>query len=110
MSDSDLNGPILRLFEVVTKPGCAEPLLKSFATTSADVVRNEPGNVGYFFGSVVESRDDGVIFASVWENLRAVKDRFGNDWQTSYLPEGYEAMIERCSVRHMDLSGGWHVK
>ena len=31
-------GPVLRIFEVRTKPGCADALLENFATTSAKVV------------------------------------------------------------------------
>ena len=104
------NGPILRIFEVQTRPGCREKLLASFATTSADVVRNEPGNQGYFFGSLIEGNGEAVVFVSVWENLAAVKARFGKDWQVSFLPEGYEDMIVECSIRHLDVRDGWKVE
>lgn len=104
------SGPILRLFQVQAKAGCAQDLISKFATTSADVVRNEPGNEGYFFGQGVAQDEDMVVFASLWRDMEAVKQRFGDDWQISYLPEGYDAMIEECSVRHIDLSSGWHVK
>ena len=104
------DGPVLRLFEVRAKEGCASELIQKFATTSADVVRNEPGNVGYFYGRDVENEGNVVIFASMWKNMEAVKDRFGVDWQSSYLPSGYEDLIDECSVRHFDLSSGWHVQ
>ena len=107
--ESPHQGPILRLFEVKTKKGCAAELLKNFATTSADVVRHEPGNEGYFFGQGMAADEDVVVFASLWSDMGAIKQRFGADWQTSYLPDGYEAMIEHCSVRHIDMSSGWHV-
>ena len=106
----DQQGPILRLFEVRTKPGCADRLLENFATTSADVVRDEPGNEGYFFGRGIETGTDTVVFASIWADLGAIKERFGADWQVSFLPEGYEDLIEHCSVRHIDMSAGWHVR
>lgn len=105
---SNETGPILRLFEVRTKQGCADQLLRNFATTSADVVRGEPGNAGYFFGNEVSVQSDVVIFASLWTSLDAVKQRFGDVWQQSFLPEGYEDLIEECSIRHFDLTGGWH--
>jgi len=25
------------------------------------------------------------------------------------MPDGYEDLIEACSVRHFDVNGGWHV-
>ena len=104
------NGPILRLFQVQTKPGCAGQLVEKFATTSADVVVGEPGNKGYFFGRGVEHDQDYVVFASVWQSMDAVKSRFGEDWNISYLPPGYETMIESCSVHHIDMNNGWHVE
>lgn len=65
-------GPILRLFQVQAKPGCAQELIDKFATTSADVVRGEPGNEGFFFGRGVAQDGDYVVFASVWQDLDAV--------------------------------------
>ncbi|MEQ8968208.1 MAG: hypothetical protein RID91_20490 [Azospirillaceae bacterium] len=104
------NGPLLRLFQVKMKNGYGDILLEKFATTSADVVRDEPGNEGYFFGKIISGDDGRLIFASLWKDLDAVKRRFGEDWQESYLPEGYEDLIEECSVRHFDLSNGWFVR
>jgi len=104
------NGPIVRLFQVRAKPGCAEKLIQKFAVTSAEVVKGEPGNQGYFFGNGVGSDDEYVVFASLWQDLDAVKARFGDEWQTSFLPPGYEDLIEECSIRHIDASSGWHVK
>ncbi len=103
------NGAIMRLFHVKAKQGCATKLIEKFATTSADVVKDEPGNKGYFFGGGIEVDKDIVVFASFWENLDAVKQRFGKDWQVSFLPEGYEDLIEECSVEHIDVSAGWCV-
>ena len=103
-------GPILRLFEVKAKAGCVEELLARFATTSAQVVQGEPGNEGYFFGREITAEAETVLFASVWRDLDAVKARFGDDWASSFMPEGYAALIETCSVRHVDLSDGWHLE
>jgi quinol monooxygenase YgiN len=102
-------GPILRVFEVRCKPGCRDRLLENFATTSADVVRNEPGNRGYFFGRCIQGGEDTVLFVSVWEDLESVQSRFSEGWQESHLPEGYEDLIETCSIRHFDTGPGWHV-
>ena len=102
-------GPILRVFEVRAKPGCAAELIAKFATTSAAVVKGEPGNLGYFFGQGVEDDQDFIIFTSVWRDMAAVKARFGDDWRVSFLPPGYEDLIEDCSVRHVCVGAGWHV-
>ena len=104
------SGPIMRLFEVRAKDGCAKALLNNFATTSADVVRDESGNAGYFFGQLIQSDDNIVVFASLWRTVDAIKARFGEEWQSSYMPPGYNDLIAECSVRHFDLSAGWHVQ
>ena len=108
-SDTAGSGPVMRLFEVQARQGCADELMQKFATTSADVVRNEPGNEGYFFGRGAAGNNDAVFFASLWTDMDAIKERFGEDWQSSFLPPGYEDLIESCSLRHFDLASGWHV-
>ena len=111
MGDEKRNpGPIMRLFQVKIKKGRANTLLHQFATTSATIVRDKPGNVGYFFGKGVAADDDRLVFASFWKDPESVKQHFGDDWQSSYLPEGYENLIEECSVCHIDLSDGWFVR
>ena len=100
---------IMRLFHVRTKPGCVDQLIKNFESTSADVVRHEPGNKGYYFGRGVAKDDEIVVFASFWQDLDAIKARFGEDWQVSFLPEGYEDLIEECWIEHIDVGDGWFV-
>ncbi|MEO0915498.1 MAG: antibiotic biosynthesis monooxygenase [Pseudomonadota bacterium] len=103
------SGTILRIFEVQVKEGHVEELLENFSTTSSKVVQGHPGNRGYFFGTCVQGAENMVMFVSMWDDLDAVKRRFGEDWQASYLPEGYERFIEACSIRHVDVGRGWHV-
>ncbi|MEM7445734.1 MAG: antibiotic biosynthesis monooxygenase [Pseudomonadota bacterium] len=110
MPNEDFSGgPVIRLFQVKAKPGRAPELMEKFATTSADVVHEEPGNRGYFYGKGLVSDEDYVVFASVWQDLEAVKTRFGDAWQTAFLPPGYDALIEECSIRHIDVGKGWCV-
>ena len=104
------SGAILRLFQVRARPGCAAELIRKFRVTSAEVVRGYPGNLGYFFGHGVDADDDYVVFTSVWSSLDAVKARFGDTWMESFLPSGYEDLIEEHSIRHIDVGAGWHVE
>ena len=109
MSDEKaFSGSILRVFEARAKPGCADSLTKKFATTSVDVVRNQPGNQGHFFGKGVSDEDDVFLFVSVWRDLNAIKTRFGEDWESSFLPPGYSELIKECSVKHFALRTDWH--
>lgn len=103
------SGPVLRIFEVQVKDGHVEELLENFSTTSSKVVEGHPGNRGYFFGRCIQGDENMVMFVSVWDDLDAVKKRFGDDWQVSYLPDGYEDLIDSCSIRHVDASFGWNI-
>ena len=109
MGDNEaFSGSILRVFEARAKPGCADSLVTRFATTSADVVRNQPGNQGHFFGKRVSDGDDVFLFVSIWRDLNAVKTRFGGNWESSFLPAGYSELIEECSLKHFALRTDWH--
>jgi|GEM_PF-1047901 len=107
--DNTSSGRVLRLFEARAKRGRGDELAQKFATTSIEVVRNKPGNVGYFYGPSLAGDEDLFVFGSVWNDLSAVKDRFGEDWQSSFLPAGYADLIDECSVRHFDLGEDWHL-
>ena len=85
-NDKAFDGSVLRVFEARAKPGCADSLTKKFATTSVDVVRNQPGNQGHFFGERISDKDNVFLFVSVWRDLNAVKTRFGDEWENSFLP------------------------
>lgn len=100
---------ILRLFEVEPKPGARDALLAKFATTSKDVVLGEAGNQGYFFGHNLVQDDASVVFTSIWEDLGAIKARFGEAWREALLPDGYEDLIKSCSIRHIQITD-WQVQ
>ena len=96
---------ILRIFEVRAKPGKADLLKRKLSDTSVSVVDGEPGNIGYFFGTNISSDGNDFMFMSVWENLECIKSRFGESWEESFLPEGYEEIIESCSIKHIEFDG-----
>ena len=100
-----LNKSILRIFDVRAKPGKAKLLKQKLSDTSVSVVEGMPGNLGYFFGEVISSDDNDLVFVSVWKDLDSIKSHFGKDWEQSYLPEGYEEIIESCSIKHIEFDG-----
>ncbi len=100
-----LNKSILRIFEVRAKPGKAGMLKQKLSDTSVSVVKGKPGNLGYFFGENITSGENDLVFISVWKDLESVKSLFGKEWQESYLPQGYDEIIESCSIRHIEFDG-----
>ena len=100
-----LRKSILRIFEVRAKPGKAELLKQKLSDTSVSVVKGKPGNLGYFFGENISSDENDLVFISVWKDLESIKSHFGKDWEKSYLPEGYEEIIENCLIKHIEFDG-----
>lgn len=96
---------VLRIFDVRAKSGKAELLKQKLSDTSVSVVQGKRGNLGYFFGENLSSDGNDLVFVSVWEDLESIKSHFGKEWEQSYLPEGYEEIIESCSIKHIEIDG-----
>ena len=102
---ASLDKNVFRIFEARAKTGQARLLRQKLSETSIAVVKDEPGNLGYFFGENLSTDEHDLVFISVWKDLDAVKSRFGDEWEESFLPEGYEEIIESCSIRHVEITG-----
>ena len=96
---------VLRVFEVRARAGCVDALTDKLSRTSVSVVKGKPGNEGYYFGRLEDSDGHDLVFVSVWANSEAIKQHFGKDWASSFLPEGYDALIESCSIKHYSVTG-----
>ena len=96
--------PILRLFKARARPNCESALAEKLATSSVQVVRNEPGFLGFVCAGPANNSDRDFVFASMWRDADAIKARFGHDWRVSFLPPGYAELIEECSVEHYQLT------
>ncbi len=101
-----LNGAIFRVFDVRAKPGKVDRLRQKLSDTSVSVVKGQPGNLGYFFGTNFSSDASDLVFISVWKDIESIQSRFGEQWEESFLPEGYDELIESCSIKHLEVDGG----
>ena len=103
--------PILRLFRARAKLNRERDLAEKLATTSVDVVRNQPGFIGFLDAGPANDTDRNFVFATLWKDVDAIKATFGQEWRVPLLPPGYAELIEDCSVEHyhlteFSLSGG----
>jgi quinol monooxygenase YgiN len=97
--------PIIRVFRARAKRGSERALADKLATSSVEVVRGQPGFLGYLVAGPATKRQHEFIFASIWADADAVKASFGEQWRVSLLPPGYAELIEECSVEHYHLTG-----
>jgi hypothetical protein len=79
-------------------------LAEKLATSSVQVVRGERGFLGFVCAGPASNTDRDFVFASMWQDVDAIKARFGPDWRVSFLPPGYAELIEECSVEHYHLT------
>lgn len=96
--------PILRIFKARAKSGCEGALAEKLATTSAQLVRDRPGLVGFLASRPANDAERDFVFATIWRDADALKAFFGQGWCVSLLPPGYSDLIEVCSVEHYHLT------
>ena len=95
---------IARVFRATAAPGCRDELLRKFHSSSAALVNSKKGCLKYRILEPVNASALEVVFESVWRDLDAVKEAFGDRWQQSHLPEGYSALMTTYSVDHFLVS------
>ena len=96
--------PIARVFRATAAPGCRDELLRKFHSSSAAVVNSKKGCLKYRILEPVDASAFEVVFESIWPDLDAVKEAFGDRWQQSYLPEGYSVLMTAYWVHHFLVS------
>ena len=96
--------PIIRVFRARARQGCERALADKLATSSVEVVKGQPGFLGYLVAGPANESQHEFIFASIWADAEAIKSRFGQEWRASLLPPGYAELIEECSVAHYHLT------
>ena len=85
--------PIARVFRATAAPGCRDELLQKFHSSSAALVNSKKGCLKFRILEPADASALEVVFESVWRDLDAVKEAFGDGWQQSYLPEGYSVLM-----------------
>jgi len=96
--------PIIRVFRARARQGCERALADKLATSSVQVVKGQPGFLGYLAAGPANDSQREFIFATIWADADAIKARFGQEWRASLLPPGYAELIEECSVAHYHLT------
>src|SRR5262249_44791100 len=96
--------PIARVFRAIAAPGCRDELLRKFHASSTALVSSKKGCLKYRILEPVDASAFEVVFESVWRDLDAVKEAFGDGWQQSYLPEGYSTLMTAFIVSENSTS------
>ena len=94
---------VIRVFRALPKPGAADEFAELVRTVSIPFVERTPGLVACYAGRGIGLTADEVVMVSIWQDVDALKNMTGEDWETAVIPDPGEAeRIESCSVDHYD--------
>lgn len=94
---------VIRVFRAQPKPGKGDEFAALVETVSIPFVEGQPGLVACYAGRGIGRSAGEVVMVSVWENIEALRQMTGEDWETEVIPDPREAeRIEHCSVAHYE--------
>ncbi|MBY6153065.1 antibiotic biosynthesis monooxygenase [Vannielia litorea] len=95
---------IIRIFQVVTRPGKEEAFSRFFHETAIPLMQGTPGIVQVLPGAARPETPREFSFVMVWESLDALKAFVGEDYTTPHIDPAEEALVESRSIKHYDLA------
>ena len=97
---------IMRIFQVVTKPGKEAAFERFFRETAIPLMKGTEGVVQLLPGAARPDSPREFSFVMVWRDLRALKAFVGEDYASPHIDPAEADLIESRSIRHYDLVDG----
>lgn len=94
---------IMRIFQVVTRPGKEAEFGRFFHETAIPLMRSTKGIVEVLPGSPCADSPREFSFVMVWENLDALKAFVGEDFQSPHIDPAEAELVESRTIKHYDL-------
>ncbi len=96
---------IMRIFQVVTRPGKEVEFSKFFHETAIPMMRNTEGILSVLPGAPRPDSPRSFSFVMVWNDLDALKAFVGEDYQNPHIDPAEAELVESRSIMHYDLVG-----
>lgn len=94
---------IIRVFRARPKLGKAGELADLVKEISIPFVDGQPGLLARYTGRGIGSTGEEIAMITVWEDLNAMKNMTGENWESEVIPDEREAeRIEECFVHHYE--------
>ncbi len=94
---------IMRIFQVVTRPGKEKEFGKFFHETAIPLMKNTMGIVTVLPGAPRRESPREFSFVMVWENLEALKAFVGEDYERPHIDPTEAELVESRTIKHYDL-------
>lgn len=94
---------IMRIFQVVTRPGKEEEFAEFFHNTAIPLMRRTDGIASVLPGAPRPETPREFSFVMVWESLDALKAFVGEDYESPHVDPAEAELVESRTIRHYDL-------
>jgi heme-degrading monooxygenase HmoA len=97
---------IIRVFRARPQPGTAGEVARLAEETSIPFVDSQPGLVARYTGRGVGATGEELVMVTVWEDLDALKNMTGAEWEQAVIPdERLEPLIAESFLHHYESIG-----
>ena len=94
---------IMRIFQVVTKPGKEKEFSKFFHETAIPLMRNTEGIVTILPGTSRPDSPREFSFVMVWKDLESLKAFVGENYKNPHVDPAEAELVESRLIKHYDL-------
>lgn len=94
---------IMRIFQVVTRPGKEDEFGRFFHDTAIPLMKRTKGLVQILPGAPRADSPGEFSFVMVWENLEALKAFVGDDISSPHVDPMEADLVESRTIRHYEL-------
>ncbi|EAP75762.1 putative quinol monooxygenase [Roseovarius nubinhibens] len=94
---------IMRIFQIVTRPGKEEEFSNFFHEIAIPLMRGTKGIVLVFPGAAREDTPREFSFVMLWESLEALKAFVGEDFESPHIDPAEAELVESRSIKHYEF-------
>ena len=94
---------IIRIFQVVTRPGKEEEFSNFFRETAIPLMKRTEGIVSVLPGAPRPDSPREFSFVMVWKDLASLKAFVGEDYKSPHIDPAEAELVESRSIKHYDL-------
>ena len=97
---------IMRIFQVVTRPGKEAEFSRFFHETAIPLMKRTEGLAAVLPGAARAESPREFSFVMVWENLEALKAFAGENYESPHIDPAEAELVESRTIKHYDLAEG----
>jgi len=94
---------IMRIFQVVTRPGKEKEFSRFFHETAIPLMKRTEGLVSILPGAPAADSPREFCFVMVWKDLSALKAFVGEDYTSAHIDPAEAELVESRTIRHYQL-------